>query len=179
MVKQEPQADERMLVIADRILAALVKKGWTQERLEVEARLGQGRLSRLLKGKQTRVHVGTMKRLEDALGLAPGSLAAGLNLSAASAGESSRLSPSLDQIDGYMQAEFQVARLEPQIPFEVFLEARATRWQSPPALITVDFLRNYVRFLHEHMFGDTKVEQSDVQGSPAHMEAKPARKRRA
>lgn len=161
MQRGKHEQDPRIREISDRILAALVKKGWTQEQLEIEARFGQGYLTRLLKGRQKRILPRTVQRIEVALDLPGGALIAGLDLSddLAFGGRA------LQQIDGYSDAEFQVARLEPRIPFEVFLEARRTRLPTPPALISVDFLRAYVKFLAEHLFGDPNVKRSDLRRS--------------
>lgn len=166
MQRGEHAQDFRIREISDRILAALVKKGWTQEQLEIEARFGQGYLTRLLRGKQKRILPRSLQRIEVALDLPSGALIAGLDLNdgAALGGRS------LQQVEGYSDAEFQVARLEPQIPFEVFLEARRTRLPTPPALVTVDFLRAYVTFLSEHLFGDADVQQSSMRRSLPHSE---------
>ena len=166
MQRGKHEQDPRIREISDRILAALVKKGWTQEQLEIEARFGQGYLTRLLKGRQKRILPRTLQRIETALDLPSGALIAGLEV-----GDDFGLagSRSLQQIEGYSDAEFQVARLEPRIPFEVFLEARRTRLPTPPVLVTVDFLRAYVKFLAEHLFGDPDVKRSDVRRSaPRH-----------
>lgn len=163
MQRGKHEQDPRIREISDRILAALVKKGWTQEQLEIEARFGQGYLTRLLKGRQKRILPRTLQRIETALELPGGALVAGLDLSdELSLGGANR---ALQQIDGYSDSEFQVARLEPRIPFEVFLEARRTRLPTPPALVTVDFLRAYVLFLAEHLFGDSNVKRSDFRSS--------------
>lgn len=150
------EQDPKIKEIADRILTALVKKGWTQEQLEIEARFGQGYLTRLLKGRQKRILPRTLQRIETALNLPGGALVAGLDISDVGGG------PELHQIEGYADAEFQVARLEARIPFEVFLEARRTRLPTPPAVVTTDFLRAYVTFLADHLFGDANIQRSDV-----------------
>jgi len=165
MQRGKHEQDPRIREISDRILAALVKKGWTQEQLEIEARFGQGYLTRLLKGRQKRILPRTLQRIETALDLPGGALVAGLDVGDEMGLAGSLGSRALQQIEGYSDAEFQVARLEPRIPFEVFLEARRTRLPTPPALVTVDFLRAYVKFLAEHLFGDPNVKRSDFRRS--------------
>jgi transcriptional regulator with XRE-family HTH domain len=171
MQRGKHEQDPRIREISDRILAALVKKGWTQEQLEIEARFGQGYLTRLLKGRQKRILPRTLQRIETALDLPSGALVAGLDITDELSFGGALGSRALQQIEGYPDAEFQVARLEPRIPFEVFLEARRTRLPTPPALITVDFLRAYVKFLAEHLFGDANVKRSDFRRSAPRHEA--------
>ena len=158
--------NEGTRAVAQRIKTALVRKGWTQERLELEAHFGQGYLTRLLKATQKRVHSRTLQRIEEAMGLPGGSLVAGIDMSAElPSGEPQ--SPCLEQIPGYAEAEFQVVRLEPSLAFEVFLEARKARFRSPPELITVDYLQKTVIYLNETLFGDTGIRQSGVRGVEA------------
>ena len=57
----------------------------------------------------------------------------------------------LDEVPGYFDAEFEVGRLEPNIAREVFREARATTFASPPDIVTIDFLRDHVRFLNQYL----------------------------
>lgn len=175
MQRGKHEQDPRIREISDRILAALVKKGWTQEQLEIEARFGQGYLTRLLKGRQKRILPRTLQRIETALELPSGSLVAGIDLSESITPSGDIAGRALQQIDGYADAEFQVARLEPRIPFEIFLEARRTRLPTPPALITVDFLRAYVKFLSEHLFGDdNSIRRSDFRRTANRSDPPPA-----
>jgi len=173
MAKAQHSADPQIRAIADRIRAALVRKGWSQERLEIEARFGQGYLTRLLKGDQKRIQHRTLRRIEEAMGLPGGSLVAGLGGAIEARQAAGEEAPTLQEIAGYADAEFQVARAEPKIPLEVFVVARKTRLPSPPSLITPEFLRGFVKFLAEHLMGPSDVKQSnmrtaDRQGEPEH-----------
>ena len=184
MAKSIDYANDGTRAIAQRIKTALARKGWTQERLEVEASFGQGYLTRLLKATQKRVHARTLQRIEEALGLSAGSLVAGIDMSAQLPSPSSEPSMSgLEHIPGYAEAEFQVARLEPEIPFEVFVEARKARFRSPPELITVEYLQKTVKYLNETLFGDASIRQSglrrqDREREPAGGRVAGAKKRR-
>jgi transcriptional regulator with XRE-family HTH domain len=161
MAKSIDYANDGTRAIAQRIKTALARKGWTQERLELEARFGQGYLTRLLKATQKRVHTRTLQRIEEAMGLPAGSLIAGLDMSAQlPSAEPATLS--LEHIPGYAEAEFQVVRLEPEVPFEVFLEARKARFRSPPELITVEYLQKTVKYLNETLFADASIRQSGL-----------------
>lgn len=161
MAKSVDFANDGTHAIAQRIKTALVRKGWTQERLEHEGHFGQGYLTRLLKATQKRVHTRTLQRIEEALGLPAGSLIAGIDMSA-TLPNAEPPTLCLEQIPGYAEAEFQVARLEPRIPFEVFLEARKARFRSPPELITVEYLQKTVTYLNDALFGDAGTRQSGV-----------------
>jgi transcriptional regulator with XRE-family HTH domain len=164
MARAQHAADPRIRAIADRIRAALVRKGWTQERLEIEARFGQGYLTRLLKGDQKRIQHKTIQRIEEAMGLPGGSLVAGLGAAIEARDVAGDRVPTLQELPGYADAEFAVARAEPKIPLEVFIMARKTRLPSPPSLVTAEFLRGFVKFLAEHLMGPTDVKESSLRG---------------
>lgn len=152
----------------------MATKGFNQDQLEKEADLSKGYLSRILSGERRNLGPAIIDRLASALGVGAAWLASGLNIDAETGPllNAVRAVPSLqtgallpqflpeqvqsarlrlDQVPGYFDAEFEVGRLEPAIPHEVFREARATTFGRPPESVTVEFLRDHVRFLNHHL----------------------------
>jgi transcriptional regulator with XRE-family HTH domain len=152
MREVESIPNEYMRALASRVRAHLAKKGWTQARLEDEAGLPQGGLSRLLAAKQQKIWPRTLHKIARALGLRPEELAEGVVLADDDESAPQDVGPALEDLPGYANAEIQVARDDPHIPIEVFEEARKTRLASPPPAVTVEFLQAHVRFLAEHVF---------------------------
>lgn len=141
---------EAMQALVSRIRTELVRKGWSQTRLEEEGGFAQGSLTRILRGKQQRVWPQTLARIATALGIPPEELSA----PSASVGATSPAhGVPLGDVAGYRDAELEVARLEPKIPVEVFQMARKTRLAVAPEVVTVKLLRDHVRFLNEHLSG--------------------------
>ena len=159
--------------LADRVRARMSALGLNQEQVEKKADLSKGYLSRILNGERRNLGPAIFDRLAKALGVSAPWLASGLNLTGemgpllnavravpnlqAMVDQSAQTVPvrqRLDEIPGYFDAEFEVGRLEPSIPREVFQEARATTFGKPPATITIEFLRDHVRFLDHHLNSD-------------------------
>jgi transcriptional regulator with XRE-family HTH domain len=160
--------------LAERVRATMATKGFNQDQLEKAAELSKGYLSRILSGDRRNLGPAIIDRLANALGVGAPWLASGLNITAemgplldvvraipnlqAAAslpqgypGQAQSARLRLDQIPGYFDAEFEVGRLEPAIPHDVFREARATTFGRPPEAVTVEFLRDHVRFLNHHL----------------------------
>ena len=165
--------------LAERVRATMATKGFNQDQLEKAAELSKGYLSRILSGDRRNLGPAIIDRLATALGVSAPWLASGLNINTEvgplldavravpnlqtlaslshavptlvqlEQAQAARLR--LDQVPGYFDAEFEVGRLEPEIPHEVFREARATTFGRPPETVTVEFLRDHVRFLNHHL----------------------------
>ena len=130
---------------ADRVRSLLAKKGWTQDRLESEADLGKGYVSRILSGDRQRIGIPAMQRMATALQVDYAWLATGKEgVGNASGGFGTTQQKTLDQIDGYQDAEIEVARQAPEVPLDVFRAVRKTRLAVPPAVVTADFLSEFV-----------------------------------
>ncbi|HEX9622007.1 MAG TPA: helix-turn-helix transcriptional regulator [Polyangiaceae bacterium] len=144
-------ANEPMDELVARIRAALIKKGWSQGRLEDEAGFAGGSLTRILSGRQKRVWPQTLHRIARALAIPPQDLAGSQHVL-------QELGPQLSDLEGYANAEVQVARLEPDIPLSVFEQARKTRFEPPPEKVTPELLHAHVLFLLEHFESGVRVK---------------------
>jgi transcriptional regulator with XRE-family HTH domain len=149
MTREKPAYDLNLVELAERVREALRRKGWSDARFEREAGLAGGSLSRLASGQRKRISQQSLKRIAEVLGESYLYIAFGV-----------AVGPRLQEIPGYLDAEVEVARLEPDIPVAVIRTARTTRIENPPELITVDFLRDYVRTLAEHRIGPQQNAES-------------------
>jgi transcriptional regulator with XRE-family HTH domain len=180
--------------LAERVRATMATKGFNQDQLEKEAELSKGYLSRILSGERRNLGPAIIDRLASALDVGAPWLASGLNITAemgplldavravpnlqvvaslphAQPGQAQSARLRLDQVSGYFDAEFEVGRLEPQIPHEVFREARATTFGRPPETVTVEFLRDHVRFLNHHLNPGAQRE-SGTRSKPSNSETR-------
>lgn len=134
--------------LADRLRAAIAHSGKTQEAIESEAGLAKGYLSKLLKDPKRRLGYEKAAAIAEVTGLTRDYILSGVDVpDAAKANAIPHIPPPLERVEGYADAEIEVARLEPKIPIEVFRRARATRFDPPPSGVNSDFLRAFVVFL--------------------------------
>lgn len=132
-----------------RIAELLLARKYTQARLEQEIGASQGYLSRIVRGqKGQKISPEYLTSIASVLQVTPNFLRWGTEIDEGSimtpiAG----LSPQLEEVPGYREAEFEVIRKHPDVPFQVFESARKSRMNPPPERITEEYLDGLVRFL--------------------------------
>jgi transcriptional regulator with XRE-family HTH domain len=133
--------------LGERLEAAVAKSGKTREQVEQQARLGKGYLSKLINDPSRKLGYDKARDIAAVTGVAHEWLLTGVEVPTSQIGQVPNVPPPLERIEGYQDAEIEVARREPKIPVDVFRRARATRFDPPPDSVTPEFLRGLVVFL--------------------------------
>ncbi len=137
-----------------------LSKGWSKQKLERTADLSKGQVSKIESGDRGKnpAH-DTVEKLADALTVSVSYLTTGIEVP-----DGARVvgrvppQPPLEAIPGYADAELAVARLETDVPIEIFKQARQVRLPVPPEKITISYLRALVRFLNQGDWVDETAE---------------------
>jgi transcriptional regulator with XRE-family HTH domain len=148
-----------------RLRELMVERGFTQQRLERAIGASSGYLSRIIKGTRgQKISPEYLTSLASALETTPSYLRWGKEVADGSImTPSAGLSPSLQEIPGYREAEFAAIRNNPDIPFAVFEGARLSRISPPQDHITAEYLSEFVRFLASTMRDETAAVKEPVQ----------------
>jgi len=147
-VRQNNDSDPPARSLAERVRRERESRGLSRQQLEQLAGLSTGYISRLESGERGKKSITnrTVQRIAQALEVSPGYLTTGTDVP-----DPGRHIPvlgrPLESVPGYRDAEFAVARLEPDIPVEFFQQARQTRFPVAPERVSVPYLRALVRFL--------------------------------
>lgn len=141
------------LTMGERIEARMTELGLNQMQVEKAMGVSRGYLSRIISGQRGKnPSHDYLHSMASILGTTPNYLKHGKTTPEESIITTPKagLPPRFDEIRGYRQAEFEVVRLEPSIPFHVFERARASRLTSPPTQMEVSYLRDFVKFLAQY-----------------------------
>jgi transcriptional regulator with XRE-family HTH domain len=132
-----------------RLEQLLLERGYTQARLEKEIGASQGYLSRIVKGSRgQKISPEYLTSIASVLQVTPNFLRWGTEIEeGAIMTPTAGLSPRLEDIAGYREAEFEVIRKNPTVAFQIFESARQARMSPPPERITEEYLTGLVRFL--------------------------------
>ncbi len=135
--------------MAQRLKDLLTARGYTQARLEKEIGASQGYLSRIVKGERgQKISPEYLTSIASVLQVTPNFLRWGAELDeGAIMTPAAGLSPKLEEIEGYREAEYEVIRKNPDVPFSVFESARLARMSPPPERIDEEYLGGLVSFL--------------------------------
>lgn len=144
--------------LGERVKVARLAANLSAKKLEEQAGLSPGIVSRIESGERgKRLSGATIEKLAAALGVSSSYITTGTELpEGARAGIRTAASPPLESLPGYSDAEVVVARLEPDVPLEIFRQARQARFALPPERVTPAYLRALVRFLS----GDEWVDET-------------------
>jgi transcriptional regulator with XRE-family HTH domain len=147
--------------MAKRLRELMAAKGYNQQQLENAIGASKGYLSRLINEKRgQKISPEYLTSLASVLDVTPNYLRWGVELEeGAIMTPAAGLSPRIEELPGYREAEFAAIRQHPDIPFHIFEEARQARFVRPPQTVTEKYLSELVRFLASSSHG---VDQTDA-----------------
>jgi transcriptional regulator with XRE-family HTH domain len=147
--------------MGERIRTLMTERSLNQQDVEQAIGASRGFLSRIISGKRgQKISPEYLTSIASVLRVSTNYLRWGGELDeAAIMTPVAGLSPRLEDIAGYREAEFEVIRQNPAIPFAVFEDARQTRVPRPPAKITAEYLGGLVHFLASSF---ATVDQTDA-----------------
>ncbi len=155
------KADPSITSMGARIEELMTARGFTQLKLESAIGASRGYLSRIISGERgQKISPEYLRGLATALETTENYIRYGKEVPASAImTPTAGLSPRLDEIDGYREAEFVVARENPEVPFEIFESARMCRMQPVPSEITKVYLEGLVKFLASSRSGIDMTEK--------------------
>ncbi len=144
-----------------RLQQLMTDRGMNQQQLENAIGASRGYLSRIISGSRgQKISPEYLTSLSSVLRCTPNFLRWGIEIDEdAIMTPAAGLSRRLEEIPGYREAEFEVIRKHPEIPFAIFEAARSSRMGAAPESISPDYLGGLVRFLAS---SHAAIDQTDA-----------------